>query len=158
MKYNAMRFDLLVCLVLWLMLAPAALVQADEDSDEPSNSAAYTKALKAVEQKDYPAAVGLLTEEVAKNERNADAFNMLGYSHRKMGDLDLAVNFYLKALAIDPKHRGAHEYIGEAYLKKDDLEKAKAHLAKLDDICWLGCEQYDDLKEAVKRYEAGKRS
>lgn len=148
----------LLSLVLWLMLAPAAPVLADEDSDEPSRSAGYAKALKAVEQQDYNRAVSLLTQEVAGNKRNADAFNMLGYSHRKMGKLDLAVKFYLKALAIDPKHRGAHEYIGETYLEQHDLEKAKAHLAKLDDLCWLGCEQYDDLKEAVNRYQAGKRS
>ena len=157
MKLSAIQFSLAV----FLALTPAAPVWADGDSGASSGtprSEAYTKALKAVEKEDYRAAVELLTTEVAENEGNADAFNMLGYSHRKTGNLDLALKFYLKALEINPEHRGAHEYIGETYLERHDLEKAKAHLAKLDDLCWLPCEQFTDLKEAIKRYETRKRS
>lgn len=139
------------------MLLSTAQVHADEDSDGPMRSATYTKAAKAVKGKDYRGAVRLLMRELAESPRNADAFNLLGYSHRKLGDLDLALEFYLKALAINPEHRGAHEYIGETYLEKHDLANAKAHLARLDDICWLPCAQYTDLKEAIRRYEAGKR-
>ena len=57
------------------------------------------------------------------------------------------------ALAIDPKHRGAHEYIGEAYLTLDDLAKAKTHLARLDSFCFLPCSEYSDLKKSVEAYE-----
>ena len=59
-----------------------------------------------------------------------------------------------RRLTIDPKHRGAHEYIGEAYLILGDLPKAKEHLAALDKLCFLPCEEYTDLKKAVQRYEA----
>src|SRR3972149_10628655 len=30
--------------------------------------------------------------------------------------MDLAFKYYERALAINPRHRGAHEYVGEAYL------------------------------------------
>jgi hypothetical protein len=53
---------------------------------------------------------------------------------------------------MDPEHRGAHEYVGEAYLKVGNLEMAKKHLAALDGICFFGCEEYDDLKAAVAAY------
>ena len=52
-----------------------------------------------------------------------------------------------------PKHRGAHEYIGEAYLALNDLANAKQHLAKLDSLCFLPCSEYTDLKKAIQEYE-----
>ena len=57
-------------------------------------------------------------------------------------------------MELNPKHLGVHEYIGEAYLEKGNLAKAKEHLRKLDDLCFWGCEEYTDLKEAVEKFEA----
>jgi tetratricopeptide (TPR) repeat protein len=78
---------------------------------------------------------------------------LLGYANRKSGNLDLAFKHYNEALRLDPKHRGAHEYIGEAYLMKGDVAKAKDHLAALDRICFFGCEEYSDLKKAIAEHE-----
>ena len=58
-----------------------------------------------------------------------------------------------EALRIDPKHRAAHEYLGEAYLMSGNLAKAKEHLAQLDRLCTFGCEEYSKLKAAVARAE-----
>jgi hypothetical protein len=55
--------------------------------------------------------------------------------------------------SINPKHRGAHEYAGEAYLAVNDPPKAKQHLAALDRLCFFPCEEYTDLKKAVASYE-----
>ena len=60
-------------------------------------------------------------------------------------------------LEIDPKHRGAHEYIGEAYLMVKNLARAEEHLAALDRICLLPCEEYTDLKAKVAAYKASLR-
>ena len=67
------------------------------------------------------------------------SINLLGYSHRNLKMNDKAFVYYEKALSLDPRHKGAHEYIGELYLKLKQPEKAKEHLAKLDSICffWL---------------------
>ena len=73
---------------------------------------------------------------------------------RRNGDPAGSIPVYQKALAIDPKHRGAHEYIGEAYLTLDNLPKAKEHLARLDKLCFFPCSQYKDLKKAVEAYES----
>lgn len=56
-------------------------------------------------------------------------------------------------LAIDPKHRGAHEYIGEAYLMLGNVAKAREHLARLDRLCTFSCSEYRDLKKAIETYE-----
>ncbi len=95
---------------------------------------------------------------VAVEPKNADAWNFIGFSHRKLKNFDRALPAYKQALAIDPKHRGANEYLGELYLQIGDLAKAKKRLEKLDDICSFGCEEYNDLKAAIEAYESGKVS
>ena len=114
----------------------------------------YTAGVTAIKASQYPAAIGLLEGVVTRDATNADAYNWLAYSTRKNGDAARAIPIYEKALAIDPKHRGAHEYIGEAYLVLGDLPKAKEHLTALDKLCFLPCEEYTDLKKAVQAYEA----
>jgi len=113
----------------------------------------YTAAVAAIKAGDYARAIPLLEKVVGRDGRNADAYNWLAYATRKNGDPAASIPIYEKALAIDPKHRGAHEYIGEAYLMLGDIAKAKRHLAALDSLCWLPCEEYRDLKKAVQGYE-----
>ena len=104
----------------------------------------------------YAEAIPLLRKAIAEDGPDADAYNLIGYSTRKLGRLAEALAFYEQALSIDPEHRGAHEYIGEAYLEPGRLDKAMEHLVFLDDDCWLR-EEYSDLKEAVARYESERR-
>ena len=85
---------------------------------------------------------------------NADAWDYIGLSQRKLKKFDQALGAYRKALAIDPGHRGANEYLGELFLQTGDLAKAEERLKKLDDICTFGCEEYDDLKAAIKAYKS----
>ena len=109
--------------------------------------------------KDWPAAVALMKDAVAKDPRKADYHNLYAYSMRKglRPDMGLVFKHYNEALRLDPNHRGAHEYIGEAYLMVDNLAKAKEHLAALDLLCFFGCEEFTDLKKAVAQYEAKKK-
>jgi tetratricopeptide (TPR) repeat protein len=87
---------------------------------------------------------------------SADWNNLMGYVHRKSKTPDYAAaeKFYDEALRIEPKHRGALEYSGELYLIKGDLAKAEQRLAALDKACFLPCEEYTDLKNAVARFKA----
>ena len=87
---------------------------------------------------------------------NADWNNLMGYSLRKSKTPDLAAaeKFYNEALRINPKHRGALEYSGELYLMQGDLAMAEQRLAALDKACFLPCEEYKDLKNAVARFKA----
>ena len=140
-----------------LALAPAGAAVADPG--KPSSAAVqedptYTEGVNAVKRGNFAAAIPLFEAVIAKDDRNANAYNWLAYSTRKNGDAAKAIPIYQKALAIDPKHRGAHEYIGEAYLVLGDLPKAKEHLAVLDKLCFLPCEEYSDLKKAVREYES----
>ena len=112
----------------------------------------------AVARSDWPRARELARDGVAKNPSSADYHNLYAYSIR-MGanpELDLVFRHYNEALRLDPKHLGAHEYLGEAYLQTGNLDKAKEQLRTLDKLCFFSCKEYAMLKKAVTDYEAKK--
>jgi tetratricopeptide (TPR) repeat protein len=129
-----------------------------ERAPAKSQDPAMAAAVQAIDAQQYARAIPMLEDVVARQPTNADAYNWLAYATRKNGDPARSIAIYQKALTLDPKHLGAHEYIGEAYLALDDLPKAKEHLARLNRLCLFSCEQYRDLKKAVEAYEksAGK--
>ena len=97
-----------------------------------------------------------LAEADKLQPNNADVQNLLGYSNRKLGNLDKALLHYANAIKLDPKHLGAHEYLGEAYLLLNNPSKAKVELATLKQLCGVKCEQYLDLSKAIKTYKPAK--
>lgn len=145
-----------VALVAALVLAPPALWAAGSGS---SNTAAttsddYDAGKAAADNGDYAMAIASLDKAVAADPTNADAYNMLGFSHRKLGDVEKAFENYNLALAINSKHKGANEYIGELYLELDQLEKAEEHLDRLGRACFFACGEYKELKGEVDEYKA----
>jgi tetratricopeptide (TPR) repeat protein len=117
----------------------------------------YSQGVAEIEAGHFAQAVTLLESYVAQSPahaRDADAQNWLGYAYRKSGNLDAAFLHYDKALAIDPKHRGAHEYMGEAYLMTGNLAQAEEHLKALDKLCFTPCTEYSLLKRAVATWKA----
>jgi tetratricopeptide (TPR) repeat protein len=117
----------------------------------------YRQAKALIEAGNYAAAMPLLQQVVARDARNADAYNLMGYATRKSGDPNGALVYYNQALGLDPKHLGAHEYVGEAYLQLGRLPEAEQHLARLDSLCVFGCAEYRMLKTAIADYKAGKK-
>lgn len=113
----------------------------------------------AIARKDWQAAQTTLKQALMGNSQNADYHNLYAYSLRKGASPDMKLVFfhYEEALRINPKHRGAHEYLGEAYLEAGDLAKAKEQLAALNKLCFFGCEEYKDLKSAITQYELAHR-
>lgn len=123
-------------------------------SDSTPKSEDYSAGETAAMDGNFEAAVGHFTKAVNADPTNADAYNMLGFSHRKLGNVELAFENYKAALEINPDHRGANEYIGELYLELGDLASAEKHLKVLDEACFFGCEAYTDLKSAIKKFKA----
>ena len=118
--------------------------------DKPGPLAAIEK---KIEDGKYESALADLETYIDKNRTSADAFNWLGYANRKLGRYQQARRAYARALFLDPDHKGAHEYAGELRLSLGDLEGAERHLAELDRICRLGCEEYDELKEEIAAWK-----
>jgi len=114
----------------------------------------FAQGKRAVEARDWKAAIKWLTAAEKRAGRNADIQNYLGFAYRNDGQLEASFRHYQQALKIDPRHRGAHEYIGEAYLLTGNLAKAEEHLFALKRVCPGVCEEYDDLNKKIAEYRA----
>jgi Flp pilus assembly protein TadD len=135
-------------LALALLSSPAAF--ADANVTTPTlNSADFDLGADAVKSKNWDQAVYHLTIAAKAEPTNADAQNLLGYAYRNQRKFDLAFKHYGEALRLNPQHRGAHEYMGEAYVLVGDKAKAQQHLAALDRLCGKSCEEYQDLAKAI---------
>ena len=110
--------------------------------------------LKFINQGEYKKAKNNLLVIIKKDEGDAEAYNLLGYTERQLQNYISAIKFYKKALTINNDFIGAHHYIAMAYLELDDIEKAKYHLNQLDLICLFGCEDYFEIKNKIEFYEA----
>lgn len=154
-------YTTLIFLILLLMCASPPMIQAAGSSDDEDSttrkSKGYQEAVSYIKKLDYSSATPLLRRELKKNPRDADAHNYMGYVLRKSGDFENSAVHYAKALEINPQHLGALEYQGELYLTIGDLDLAKANLQRLDKLCWLGCDEYDDLRASIEDYQQGKK-
>ena len=122
------------------------------DTSGPSAAGSDLGNAKAqIEKKDWPGAISTLEKFVKANPNDADGYNLLGYSLRNAKRYPEAVFNYKEALRIDPQHRGAHEYLGMAYVQTKEIAKAKELLVSLEKICGLKCEEYIDLKKAIDK-------
>ena len=139
------------------VLTPSAFA-AGGDSDWGSDTAKkqnadWAAATKKITAKDYAGAIPHLQKFIADNPKNANGHNYMGYSLRNLGKLKESGTAYGKALALNPKHLGALEYQGRLFLKLGQVDKAKANLAKLDSLCFFGCDEYTELKDAIAQHK-----
>ena len=153
---------ILLLLTLLLTCTSPLMIQAagssDDDDSNSQKSRNYQEAVSYIKKSDYSSAIPLLRRELKRNSTDADAHNYMGYALRKSNDLKNSAVHYAKALEINPKHLGALEYQGELFLTIGNLDLAKVNLQKLDKLCWLGCDEYDDLRASIEDYQQGKKS
>jgi Flp pilus assembly protein TadD len=135
-----------------LFSAAAFAVGTETTPATNAENADYTAGQKWVEAKDWKRAVASFERATGAEPKNADAWNMLGYSRRWAGDVRGAFAAYDRALTLDPNHRGATSYLGMAHLRNDDVGSAKAQLAKLQRLCGQDCYEYKRLAEAISQY------
>ena len=102
-------------------------------------------------QKSYAKAQKLLIKSNEKKPGKADTLNYLGFTTRKLGDFENGEKYYLQGLAIDPKHKGINEYLGELYVATNRHNLAVERLGVLEGC---NCEEYDQLKAVI----AGEKS
>lgn len=148
---------LIVAGVVAITSSNVRAIGTESTPDADAEDANYVAGKKAVEAKKWHEAIASFKKVVAKDASNADAHNYLGYAYRWTGKMDESFKHYGIALKLEPNHRGAHEYVGQAYLKIGQPAKAKEHLDKLEKICGLKCEEYQDLAKAVAAYQAVKK-
>jgi Flp pilus assembly protein TadD len=133
---------------------------AEPFEDTPSASAKdadYAAGKAAMDKKNWAEAAKRFQQAALRDPDSADLHNYLGFSYRNLKQMDLALKYYKRSIELNPRHRGAHEYIGEAYLMLNDLPSAEKHLAALRKICLLPCEELADLDKAIAAYRSKKK-
>ena len=114
----------------------------------------HIKAAKNLEKKGkldnakqkYEKAQKLLIKSNKKKPDNADTLNYLGFTTRKLGDFENGEKYYLQGLAIDPKHIGINEYLGELYVATNRHNLA---VERLEVLSGCNCKEYEDLKAII---------
>ena len=149
-----MRSTLISLLLLSIMSVTSSPAFADGGGSGSKRDSHLTPFKKLIDDEKYDMAISELEKALIKSPDDADLLNLLAYSQRKMMRFDDALVNYQKALQIKPKHRGANEYLGELYLHLGQLDKALERLKVLDKACFFGCEEFDELEEAIETYRS----
>jgi tetratricopeptide (TPR) repeat protein len=111
------------------------------------DSELYQQAYLLAKTGEYDWAIEVLSS--IQNQNDPDVMNMLGYSNRKAGRLELGISYYSKALEMRPDFVRAREYLGEGYVAAGKLELARAQLDEIAKICGTTCNEYKDLSEVI---------
>ena len=132
-----------------------------DDSSETSDQiiTLYELAENHIDNQSYDKSLNLLKKLTKREDlgtKRADIYNLLGFSYRKLENPDLDKSFaaYMMALELDPKHIGAHEYLGELYLMKGQKDKAITMLEKLEILTGRNSEEFKVLKKAIESFES----
>src|ERR1044071_4324358 len=95
----------------------------------------------------YDEALAVL--DLMQDRETAEALNYRGYATRKLGRVDEGIGYYLKSVALDPHYAQVREYLGEAYVIKGEIGRAREQLRMIGAICGTDCEEYEDLAKAI---------
>lgn len=152
-------------LILFLLVSFNVSGAGTESSNSDSTTtpdqinSLYELAEKHIYNKKYDKSLKLLKKLTKREDlgtRRADIYNLLGFSYRKLENPELDKSFaaYMMALEIDPEHAGAHEYLGELYLMRDQKNQAMRMLSKLENLVGKNAEEYKDLLQAIENYQS----
>jgi len=138
-----------------LLLAGSGGAFAIDDEVTPDNAANpdFTTVKTLVDAGNFDQALPKLVALDQQSPNNPDVLNLMGFTYRKTGHTDQALDYYNRALNLEPKHLGANEYLGELYLELKQPDKAKERLAVLKAACG-NCEEYQDLKTKIDQTAA----
>jgi len=135
----------------WPICTTMASVASDADWAQLDPD--FKAGKKALGAEDWNGAIAALELAALREPFNADIQNYIGYAYRRLRQLGPAIGHYQQALMLDPRHRSAHEHLGEAYLVLGESARAEQLLAALENLCLIPCEEYDDLKRAFAAYK-----
>jgi tetratricopeptide (TPR) repeat protein len=135
MKFTRLPIIAGLSILLTAMSAQAANSGSEPPPPPPGQRDYYAEGLTAIDQQDWKTAIELLSKVVEQRPWHDDGHNLLGFAYRKQGHYDQALQHYHQALELNPYHRGALEYLGEALLEMGKPEQAGTMLERLAEAC-----------------------
>ena len=131
----------------------ASVASVASDADWAQLEPDFKAGKKALGAQDWNGAIAAFELAALRDPLNADIRNYIGYAYRRLRQLEPAMGHYQQALTLNPRHRGAREHLGEAYLVLGEPAKAEQLLTELENLCLIPCEEYEDLKQAIAVYK-----
>lgn len=161
-------FGALLAALLASHAVPAAAVTGFDAGPPPAAADnPYGAGVAAFEREDWQGVLDHMALAIEARPWQDNAYNLMGFAYRKLGDYPAALTAYDRALTLNPYNRGALEYLGEAYLELGRPDDAKATLDRLADACKMlaqgaadplaTCEEWQELAEAYEAYPAKSR-
>jgi len=125
-----------------------------DEADWAPLDADFAAGKRALGAGEWKTAIAAFELAALREPDNADIFNYIGYAHRRLHEPERALAYFERAIAINPRHRAAHQHAGEFYASAGNLAKAREHLAALDRICLIPCAERADLQSAITKFAA----
>ena len=123
-----------------------------EESSQLDDDNLFEAARDLAYNKRYEEAIHVL--KLAENQDDPRILNYLGYSHRKLGMVEKGLTYYSAALKEDPDYTLVMEYMGEAFLQLNQVDKAREQLAEIEKRCGKDCREYTMLETEINRHLA----
>jgi len=163
LRSSLSRALLTVMVLVFGLQVPGAFASGGSSSTTSSSSSTarqskgdpvdklYKEGKRLVDAKQYRSALKKFEKALDKDSKNPDVLNMIAYSHRKLGDLDKAFDYYDKALAARSRFPEAREYLGEAHIQAAlaEIKTLKTYGSKGDHA---RKDLIEPLKEAAAKY------
>jgi tetratricopeptide (TPR) repeat protein len=127
----------------------APMSQGSTFSEDP-----YRTAVRLIHHEKYAEAIPYIDQAAVDKPTSANVLSYAGYAHGKVGQYGMSLDYLQKALAYDPDHKAAHQYLGEDYLAMHNVTAANAQLAELARICPGSCDEKDALTKAIADYQS----
>ena len=148
-RTSRMGATAVLSLLAFLIAAPLFAVPAQAmDKQLTQGGPDLTNARALIKAEDWAAAIKEL-KRLEIQGLNADVLNLLAFSQRKSGDFETSYKNYQRALKINPDHKSAREYLGELFVQTGRIDEAREQLKILERLCPAGCEEREDLAEAI---------
>ena len=159
---------ILVTSIIYSILTISALSAGSSGGDSATEKKSnYDKAVSLIKgakkyekkgklkkaNQNYKKAQKLLIKSNNKIPNKPDTLNNLGFTTRKLGDFQGGEKYYLEGLAIEPKHIGINEYLGELYVVTKRHNLAVERLQVLKDC---NCKEYKQLEKIIAGEEISK--
>jgi tetratricopeptide (TPR) repeat protein len=141
---------LFAALLATVVASPQAGFAAGSPKPKGSDESAFEEGRRLVERGSFARARNAFERANDEKPSDPDVLNMLAYTQRKTGKLDLAIDNYKRALKLRPDFPQAHEYLAEAY-----LQLALRQLKVLERYGESAEAERQALEEAIRAAAAG---
>lgn len=143
-------------IVLTLAIAGATVASAGygqraDDQIDPRSMALVEQARPLIAAGRHEQATDLLETALAVDPKNRAAYIALGRVAQGQQLPGKALRYYSEALQIEPNDVNALQAQGEAYVQRGAVDRARANLERVRQLCRQACPQGDQLAAAIRR-------